>query len=198
MNKNIVSIVVLVTALFMFGSRAVAQDWETMWLANNNPTHPNSDLWKGLSSSVYPIAIASPSAILAYGYLKKDKKMQHNGWYIVGSLAVNTAITEAAKYIVNRNRPYVDYPSLIHPQQIESDPSFPSGHTSTAFATATALTITFKKWYVVVPAYAWATGVGYSRLYLGEHYPSDVLAGAIVGTGSAILCNWLNKKFFSK
>ena len=77
-------------------------------------------------------------------------------------------------------------------------PSFPSGHTSDAFSLATALSIVYPKWYVVVPAYAWAVTVGYSRMALGVHYPGDVLAGALIGAGSAYLCFrgqlWLQKK----
>jgi len=64
-----------------------------------------------------------------------------------------------------------------------------------AFANATALSLKYPKWYVIIPSYFWACSVGYSRLNLGEHYPSDVLAGAIVGAGSAFLSlkltNWL-------
>ena len=67
-----------------------------------------------------------------------------------------------------------------------------------AFATATTLTLECKKWYVAVPAYAWAAGVGYSRMYLGEHYPSDVIAGAVVGAGSAWLSHWATQKLFHK
>jgi undecaprenyl-diphosphatase len=48
----------------------------------------------------------------------------------------------------------------------------------------------------VVPAYGWAAMVGYSRLYLGEHYPSDVIAGAAIGAGSAFLSEWLTKKLW--
>jgi undecaprenyl-diphosphatase len=58
------------------------------------------------------------------------------------------------------------------------------------------MSIQYKKWYVVVPAFAWAGSVGYSRLYLGEHYPTDVFAGAAIGIGSAYLSEWLNKKLF--
>jgi len=53
-----------------------------------------------------------------------------------------------------------------------------------AFATATTLSIPYKKWYVTVPAYVWASSVGYSGRYLGRHFPSDVLAGAAEGIGS--------------
>jgi undecaprenyl-diphosphatase len=65
-----------------------------------------------------------------------------------------------------------------------------------AFSTATSLTLQYKKWYVAVPAYFWAANVGYSRMYLGEHYPSDVFAGAAVGAGSAVLAHWLVKKIW--
>ena len=113
-------------------------------------------------------------------------------------MAINTLVTQGLKYTINRERPYDKYPLLIHPYQIENDKSFPSGHTSTAFSVATSLSIQYKKWYVVLPAYAWASSVGYSRLYLGEHYPTDVLAGAAIGAGSAWLSHYLNKKYFNK
>ena len=74
----------------------------------------------------------------------------------------------------------------------------PSGHTSTAFATATSLSLAYPKWYVVAPSFIWAGTIGYSRMHLGVHYPSDVVVGALVGSGSAFLCykanQWINKK----
>jgi undecaprenyl-diphosphatase len=64
------------------------------------------------------------------------------------------------------------------------------------------MSIQNKRWYVVVPAYTWATAIGYSRMYLGQHYPTDVLAGAITGAGSAWLShkanNWIKRKRKSK
>jgi undecaprenyl-diphosphatase len=187
---------ILIVFIFI-SSVSFSQNWEVKLLDNINPDDPNSVAWKTISNSVYPLSLATPISILAAGYIKNDKALRRKGWEIAGSLLINTVITQGLKYTVNRERPYDKYPTLIHPYLIETDPSFPSGHTSTAFATATSLSIQFKKWYVVVPSFAWATCVGYSRLYLGEHYPTDVFAGAIIGSGSAILANWLNKKLFS-
>ena len=60
------------------------------------------------------------------------------------------------------------------------------------------MSIQYKKWYIVAPAFLWASSVGYSRLYLGEHYPTDVFAGATIGIASAYLNEWLHKKLFVK
>jgi undecaprenyl-diphosphatase len=79
-----------------------------------------------------------------------------------------------------------------------NSPSFPSGHTSVAFSTATSLYLAYPKWYVAVPAFTYAASVGYSRMYLGVHYPSDVLAGAVIGAGSAWLMYKANKWLFKK
>ena len=181
---------------FSFCITVSAQTTEVKVLERINPTHPDAFIMKAFTKSAYPVSVAYPVAMLATGFLEQNKNLQKGGWEAVGTLAINTAVTIGMKYTINRSRPYEKYPQLIHPYVIETDPSFPSGHTSTAFATATTMSIQFKRWYVVVPAFAWATGVGYSRLYLGEHYPTDVAAGAVVGAGSAWLSHWLNKKIF--
>lgn len=194
-QKNF-SILLVVGCFFISAVNAQNNDLEL--LDKINPHNPNSSFQINITNSVYPIAIASPIAILATGYIKKNKSLQKKGWQNIGTLAINSAITIGLKKTINRQRPYLEYPASIFPHSKEIDAAFPSGHTSAAFATATSLCINFKKWYVAIPAYAWATSVGYSRLYLGEHYPTDVLAGAIVGIGSAYLSNWINKKYFNQ
>lgn len=105
--------------------------------------------------------------------------------------------TYLAKRLVHRPRPYISVDGIAprdrqHQDDEVFDPySFPSGHTSSAFAIATSLSSSYPKWYVIVPSMAWATTVGVSRVWLGVHYPSDVLVGAGIGAGTAILVHLL-------
>jgi undecaprenyl-diphosphatase len=62
--------------------------------------------------------------------------------------------------------------------------SFPSGHTAAAFVIATLLSNFFPG--LTIPAYLWSLAVGFSRLYLGVHYPTDVLAGMLIGILGAL------------
>ena len=150
-----------------------------------------------ITHSVTPISIGAPLIIVGVGLIKKDSSLTHKGLYIAESVIGAAFISVALKYTVKRPRPFITYP-FIDKQAAAGSPSFPSGHTSEAFATATSLSIAFPKWYVVAPSFLWAGAIGYSRMHLGVHYPSDVLAGAIVGAGTAYLCHFINKKVFQK
>lgn len=83
------------------------------------------------------------------------------------------------------------YPEIEN-ATVESSPSFPSAHTSFSFSLATSVSLAYPEWYVIAPAYLWAGAVGYSRMHLGVHYPSDVLVGAVIGAGSTYLSYRLN------
>ncbi len=175
---------------------AAAQGLDLNIAKGINPQNPNSFIWKGFSSSTYPLSAAIPAGMLVYGIIKHDKPTRRKAYEVIGSIAIASVVSEGLKYAVNRERPGEKHPGVIFPYKEEHGKSFPSGHTTLAFATATSLALEYKKWYVVVPAYVWATGVAYSRVYLGVHYPSDVLGGAVVGAGSALLSHWLCKKIF--
>jgi undecaprenyl-diphosphatase len=181
-------------ALFLLNFSLFAQNPDIDILKKNNQDrNQNLDkLFNGISKSVYPLGVALPISLLGMGIIKKDKNLQRQGLTSLASLAISMGTTYSLKKIINRDRPYITYPN-IQPYYIENDPAFPSGHTTAAFSTATSLSLTFKKWYVVVPAYTWAGAVAYSRLHLGVHYPSDVLAGAAIGAGSAWLCYKVNR-----
>lgn len=172
-----------------------SQSGEVNLLDDINPQHPNSFLWKGVSNTTYPISFGLPAGMFIASKINKNKAAEKKSIELAGSVVIAAASAQVFKLVVNRQRPYEKY-TFIHPYEIENDNSFPSSHTSVAFAAATTLSIQYKKWYVTVPAYVWAAGVGYSRLYLGEHYPTDVLAGAVLGAGSAVVSHVISKKIF--
>ena len=93
------------------------------------------------------------------------------------------------KPLVERPRPWLDVAGLI-PLVVEKDPaSFPSGHTSAAFAFAAAMVAALPWKAGKGAAVAVAVLMGFSRLYVGVHYPTDVLCGALLGLLYG-LCAW--------
>lgn len=172
-------------------------DWEHTMLSGINPRYPSSDVWKTFTNTAKPLSVAAPAAMFAVGLIEKNKSLQYNALEAFGSLAIAAGATEILKATVKRQRPYLRYTD-IYPNEIDNSYSFPSGHVSVAFSTAVSVSLTAKKWYITAPALAWATGVAYSRMYEGQHYPSDVFVGAAVGAGSAFLSHWLRARFFEK
>lgn len=130
--------------------------------------------------------IGVPAGLLIGGIVTNNRNMRENAGYVASSTAISFGITYLLKKLVGRPRPFVRN-LKITPVYIPGESSFPSGHTSTSFSTAMALSQAYPKWYVIAPAFLWAGGTAYSRMYLGVHYPSDVTGGAIVGSGTAIL-----------
>jgi membrane-associated phospholipid phosphatase len=167
-------------------------------LKDINPMYPSSDYWIQTSASAFWVPGFVLLGSLGYGVMEKDKRIERNAYELLISIAVSQLITEAVKISLNRERPADRYPGEIFVQSPAHGKSFPSGHTSLAFATATTLALDYRKWYVVVPAYLWAGSVAYSRMYLGKHYPSDVLGGILVGIGSGYISHWIRDKIFNK
>lgn len=192
-------ILILFFVIVSFTNSMHAQNWDINLLQNINPQNPNSTTWKAITNTAEPLSIAVPITMFATSLINKNVALKKNAYQLVTSLVVNAIATEGFKIIVNRDRPFVTYPSTVFPISTdEKNKSMPSGHTSFSFTTATSIYLMYPKWYVALPAFAWATSVGYSRMYLGLHYPSDVLMGAMVGSSSAIITNWARKHFIDQ
>jgi membrane-associated phospholipid phosphatase len=110
--------------------------------------------------------------------------VRRNWWILFWTAACVYAadgIASILKYAVGEHRP--DFPKSL--LAIPKSHSFPSGHTATAFAGATALSFFFPR---AAPAFfVLAAAIAYSRLYVGVHFPLDVLGGAAIGVATALL-----------
>lgn len=191
----------LVIMLWGFVPEITAQNTDIDLLRQfNGPVNTTPDvLMRGVSNSVGPLMVGIPVGLLIYNRCKTGSWIEKHEPYVIGvTLAASTAITVGLKYAVNRPRPFVTYSDIWQKDAHAGPYSFPSGHTSSAFSLATSVSLCFPEWYIVAPAFVWAGAVGYSRMYLGVHYPTDVLAGALIGSGSAILTHYLNRMLFGR
>ena len=188
---------VLLTLLVCFKSTAQNIDIDVLRNINQNRSTTLDPTFKIITNSVFPVALAVPAVVTTLYLLNKDSASKQQAIIVGGTVIISSAITGLLKYTIQRDRPFVTYPDINHITP-EDSYSFPSGHTSTAFALATSVTIAYPKWYVAAPAYLWASSAAYSRMHFGVHYPSDVIAGALIGSGSAWLCYQLNKRLLQR
>lgn len=179
---------------------AVAQNWDIDLLKpiNKRETSFKNRYLEGMASSTSLLSMAAPASTLLLGFVKKDKALQRDGWFMAGGLVLSGGITYSIKRLVNRPRPFEKYAFIVKRDDEGGGRSFPSGHTTAAFYTATAMSLQYKKWYVTVPAFVFAGSVGWARMYQGVHYTSDVLAGVVIGSGTALLVDWANRKLEKK
>lgn len=129
-------------------------------------------------------------------------KTRKTGFCTAGALVFDLlSVNILLKPLVSRTRPYLVDPSLISLIGEQSDKSFPSGHTAASFAFAVAFAMMAPKKYSI-PVLVLATLIALSRLYLGVHYPTDILGGMVIGTlcgiASVLLVKWIYKKVENK
>ena len=100
-------------------------------------------------------------------------------------LGLSQIVVQGLKLVLSRERPYTIIEQL-HTFGINlKDYSFPSGHTTASFSIATVLALNIPG--IILLTYFIAMIIGVSRIYLGVHYPTDVVAGIILGIGSSII-----------
>jgi len=112
-------------------------------------------------------------------------------------LLLSEVLTAVLKLLVDRSRPCT-IPSFAYTLPgygcaTQPDPSFPSGHASRAFALAAFIGLRFR-WRAGGAAMGFAVLVGLSRIYLGIHWPSDILGGAVLGIALALAIEFANRR----
>ena len=144
---------------------------------------------RGANRSAYPVFIAASPVTAGVALVRGDSFRP--AARVFASEALTSGAVLGLKRVLRRPRPYRGMAGLVARDRQYSvaaplDPfSFPSGHAALAFSIATSVTLSDHR--LAAPAYVWATAVGVARVWHGVHYPSDVLAGALVGTGAAVL-----------
>ena len=143
--------------------------------------------------------------ILGLIYWGWDKRFgKRLGLTVLMGLVWNTMI----KNIVLRRRPYFDHEEIqiLRPVEPEADIydiaaqgySFPSGHSTNAAAVYGAIAASARRRWVTVPAVILTLMVGFSRVAVGAHYPTDVAAGWALGTAVVLLTAWLQERIRSE
>lgn len=187
LRKNIIFSIFL-----LYSSFIMAQNWDIALLKDiNRKQSPGSTtFFKLTSNSAYLIPFAYPVVCFTIGKINKNNPLVRESFYSSISLSTASLLSYTIKIVGKRPRPYDAYPNQLRIDKPANTYSFPSGHTTVAFCAATSMSLYYKKWYVAVPAYAWACSIAYSRMYLGKHYPTDIIGGILLGTGIPLLLHF--------
>tara|TARA_R110002073_G_scaffold57778_4_gene146795 strand:- start:228051 stop:228617 length:567 start_codon:yes stop_codon:yes gene_type:complete len=127
---------------------------------------------KTIETSGDILLVALPTVAISTTLIIGDKE---GTWQFTKGLLLNELITYGLKLSINKTRP-----------DASNNNSFPSGHTSTAFQSASFIQKRYG-WSYGIPAYALASFTAYSRIYADKHDVLDLLAGAVIGVGSSYL-----------
>lgn len=147
--------------------------------------------WMRLTDrTAYPLFYGSP--VLMWGLAVGNVVETRTAYQFTAAHIATVGSTFLLKYLIQRDRPYAVHDDIIARRTSDlelvqrPDPrSFPSGHAALATALATTLALEYPEPYVIIPGALWAGSVGLSRIWLGLHYPSDVLLGSLLGAGVA-------------
>lgn len=155
---------------------------------NNSQSKFKNSIFHTVDDSFWPTALSSPIIIYGVGLKKENQYLKETA--VLLTICQMTSYLEKSflKSSLKRDRPFVklDNVNTYNSKNLDKY-SFPSGHATAAFTFATILSLRYPQKEVVIPTYLWASLVSIGRVYNGVHYPSDVLAGAIIGTATSFL-----------
>jgi membrane-associated phospholipid phosphatase len=187
----------LLLGAFALGTAAIAPiDMRIAARLQDSATQENRFLSKtatGFRILGNPGSFITGTGLYLIGRVDGNRRVQSLGLHSVESIMLASVVGVSIKLLAGRQRPYVDTKvpdsfQLFRGFAGDQFRSFPSGHTITAFAFASTVTRESQfwwphaTWYVGTAFYGGATLVGLSRIYNNQHWASDVMAGAAIGT----------------
>ncbi len=157
-----------------------------------------------VSDALLPITLGLPVGMYLYGHIEPHYYTSQAEYRYVSETGLQAFVTEVLTYglavgvkaITSRSRPYLAMPNCFVGYQQPFGTSFPSGHAAGAAALATTLSIRYPEWYVITPSVLYALATGLSRMHLGVHYLTDVVAGYALGIAVSVAVNMVNDHLF--
>src|SRR5690606_29740071 len=161
-------------------------DIQLLRLLNYNRIELFDNLLYWLSKTAYFVTFGIILYICLIAFFKRSEKLKTSLIRMVFMLATVSIIVISLKYAIIRARPFDIYTDIINSSGATS-PSFPSGHTVIVFTLAFGLIFSGIKRLYYLPVLVWAIIVGYSRLALGAHFPTDVLTSIVIAFAVTLL-----------
>jgi undecaprenyl-diphosphatase len=133
-----------------------------------------------ISDTITFVSFGVPLVMLALGERGSEKKKSRLSFLYVGlSIGLAGLVSYLIKKTTSIPRPY-EIDVRIAQLSVGGGYSFPSGHTTEAFASAIAIIFLYRNVRWAIPMLLWASTVAFSRIYLGVHYPFDILGGILI------------------
>lgn len=206
------------TVLFWMGAIAISPVDRYFAERLQNPRNQGNRFLRytaeSLNFTAYPGSLIIGGGLLASGHLRDDRETAALGLHGVEAIIAGSLVAGVIKSVVGRARPYLD---VTEPHDLgfmrglgdRRYRSFPSGHTVAGFAAATVVTAETRRWwpdsqwYIGPVMYGGAALIGASRMYTNNHWASDVVMGAAIGTVTGLIIdryhrnnpdNWLDDR----
>lgn len=146
-----------------------------------------------VNRSSYMAFVLVPAGMWTQAAIANDPRHYGEAYRTTLAAATSGVAMTVLKHTLRRDRPFTTEEGITLRTNRTGvvdkfDPfSFPSGHATLSFSLATSLFLSYPQWYVAVPGYLIATSIGVSRIWHGMHYPSDILAGALLGSAVSVI-----------
>ncbi|MDN3582116.1 phosphatase PAP2 family protein [Mucilaginibacter flavus] len=189
-RKLILILLVVLIAAVLLSSVFYSYDSQIV-ISLNSYRNPTMDwLFLTITNIAGTITYVVAALALIISFIKRFKAIKLQLRAIALAAALSGLLATVLKHIIHRVRPQDVY-LVIRDLGPGGGWSFPSGHSCDAFVLAAILSLVYPKKRLIIPVYCWAITVGFSRMYLGVHYPSDVLGGVLIGSSMALLAYYI-------